>query len=53
MGRAFREGVSKAKKDYNEAKRRSWRPLADLQGLTTRTEAVASEMGPGRSASHG
>ena len=46
MGRAFREGVSKAKKITMKPKRRSWRPLADLQGLTTRTEAVASEMGP-------
>ena len=46
MGRAFREGVSKENKITMKTKRRSWRPLADLQGLTTRTEIVASEMGP-------
>ncbi len=46
MGRAFREGVSKEKRIVMKPKRRSWKPLADLQGLTTRTDMVAKEMGP-------
>lgn len=27
-------------------RRRSWKPLADLQGLTGRTQAIAEDMGP-------
>lgn len=46
MGRAFREGVSKENRLVMKAKTRSWKPLADLQGLTTRTDIVAKEMGP-------
>ncbi len=46
MGRAFREGVSKEKRIVMKPKRRSWKPLADLQGLTTRTDMVAKEIGP-------
>lgn len=46
MGRAFREGVSKENRLVMKAKTRSWKPLADLRGLTTRTDIVAKEMGP-------
>ena len=46
MGRAFREGVSKENKLTMKPKRRSWKPLADLQGLTSRTSTIGSEMGP-------
>lgn len=46
MGRAFREGVSKENKLTMKPKRRSWKPLADLQGLTSRTSTIGNEMGP-------
>ena len=46
MGRAFREGVSQNKKVTMRTKARSWKPLADLQGLSGRTKAIGSDMGP-------
>ena len=46
MGRAFREGVSQDNKVRMRVKKRSWRPLADLQGLSGRTRAIGDEMGP-------
>ena len=46
MGRAFREGVSQNKKVTMRTKTRSWRPLADLQGLSGRTKTTGSDMGP-------
>jgi len=46
MGRAFRDGVSQDKKIRMRVKRRSWKPLADLQGLSGRTRSIGSEMGP-------
>ena len=46
MGRAFREGVSQEKKVRMRVKRRSWKPLADLQGLSGRTRSIGDEMGP-------
>ena len=46
MGRAFREGVSHKNKLTLRTKRRSWKPLADLQGLSGRTKTIGSEMGP-------
>ena len=29
-----------------KVKRRSWKPLADLQGLSGRTKSIGNEMGP-------
>ena len=46
MGRAFREGVSQENKVRMRVKKRSWRPLADLQGLSGRTRVIGDEMGP-------
>ena len=46
MGRAFREGVSREKKVTMRTKTRSWKPLADLQGLSGRTRSIGSDMGP-------
>ena len=46
MGRAFREGVSQENKVRMRVKRRSWKPLADLQGLSGRTRSIGDEMGP-------
>jgi len=46
MGRAFREGVSQDSKVRMRVKKRSWRPLADLQGLSGRTRSIGDEMGP-------
>ena len=46
MGRAFRDGVSQENKVRLRAKKRSWRPLADLQGLSGRTRSIGNEMGP-------
>ena len=46
MGRAFRDGVSQEKKVRMRVKRRSWKPLADLQGLSGRTKSIGNEMGP-------
>ena len=46
MGRAFREGVSQNKKVTMRTKARSWKPLADLQGLSGRTRSIGSDMGP-------
>ena len=46
MGRAFREGVSQDSKVRMRVKKRSWRPLADLQGLSGRTRTIGDEMGP-------
>ena len=45
MGRAFREGVSQEKKLTLRTKRRSWKPLADLQGLSGRTSVTGESMG--------
>lgn len=46
MGRAFREGVSQDSKVRMRVKNRSWKPLADLQGLSGRTKSIGNEMGP-------
>ena len=46
MGRAFTDGVSRDKKIRIVPKRRSWKPLADLNGLTGRTQNTENEMGP-------
>ena len=46
MGRAFTDGVSQEKKLRMRVKRRSWKPLADLQGLSGRTKSTGNEMGP-------
>ena len=46
MGRAFRDGVSQENKVRMRVKKRSWRPLADLQGLSGRTRSIGNEMGP-------
>ena len=46
MGRAFTDGVSQEKKVSMRVKRRSWKPLADLQGLSGRTKSTGNEMGP-------
>ena len=46
MGRAFTDGVSQEKKVRMRVKRRSWKPLADLQGLSGRTKSTGNEMGP-------
>ena len=46
VGRAFREGVSQEKKLTLRTKRRSWKPLADLQGLSGRTMTTGNSMGP-------
>ena len=46
MGRAFREGVSQENKIRMRPKQRSWKPLADLQGLSGRTKSTGNEMGP-------
>ena len=46
MGRAFRDGVSQENKVRMRVKRRSWKPLADLQGLSGRTRMTGNEMGP-------
>ena len=46
MGRAFREGVSQKKKVTMRTKARSWKPLADLQGLSGRTKTIGNDMGP-------
>ena len=46
MGRAFREGVSQENKLRMRPKQRSWKPLADLQGLSGRTKSTGNEMGP-------
>ena len=46
MGRAFRDGVSTESKLSMRPKRRSWKPLADLQGLSGRTKLIGDDMGP-------
>ncbi|MCH1527187.1 MAG: hypothetical protein L7S49_03135 [Candidatus Poseidoniaceae archaeon] len=46
MGRAFREGVSQESKVRMRTRKRSWKPLADLQGLSGRTKSIGSDMGP-------
>jgi len=46
MGRAFREGVRQESKVRMRVKNRSWKPLADLQGLSGRTKSIGDEMGP-------
>ena len=46
MGRAFTEGVSKENKLKLTTRKRSWKPLADLQGLSGRTRELGSDMGP-------
>lgn len=46
MGRAFTDGVSLENKVTLRTRKRSWKPLADLQGLSGRTKTIGSEMGP-------
>jgi hypothetical protein len=46
MGRAFTEGVSKENKLKLTTRKRSWKPLADLQGLSGRTRETGTGMGP-------
>ena len=46
MGRAFTEGVSKENKLKLTTRKRSWKPLADLQGLSGRTRETGTDMGP-------
>ena len=46
MGRAFTDGVSKENKITLRTRKRSWKPLADLQGLSGRTKTTGSSMGP-------
>ena len=46
MGRAFTDGVSRENKVTLRTRKRSWKPLADLQGLSGRTKTIGSEMGP-------
>jgi len=45
MGRAFTDGVSQENKVTLRTRKRSWKPLADLQGLSGRTKAIGSDMG--------
>ena len=45
MGRDL-ETASQEKKVRMRVKRRSWKPLADLQGLSGRTRMTGNEMGP-------
>jgi hypothetical protein len=46
MGRAFRDGISQDSKLSMRPKLRSWKPLADLQGLSGRTKSIGDDMGP-------
>jgi hypothetical protein len=46
MGRAFTDGVSQENKVTLRTRKRSWKPLADLQGLSGRTKAIGNDMGP-------
>ena len=46
MGRAFTDGVSKDNKLKLTTRKRSWKPLADLQGLSGRTRDIGTDMGP-------
>jgi hypothetical protein len=46
MGRAFTDGVSKDNKLKLPIRTRSWKPLADLQGLSGRTKDIGTGMGP-------
>ena len=46
MGRAFRDGISQDRKLSMRPKQRSWKPLADLQGLSGRTKSIGDDMGP-------
>ena len=43
MGRAFTDGVSRENKVTLRTRKRSWKPLADLQGLSGRTKTIGSE----------
>ena len=46
MTRAFREGVDRSRRVQQPARRRTWKPFRDLQGLSTRTNTIGKEMGP-------
>lgn len=46
MGRAFTDGVSQENKVTLRTRKRSWKPLTDLQGLSGRTKAIGNDMGP-------
>ena len=46
MARAFREGVDSSRRLRAPVRRRTWKPMRDLQGLTQRTTTTGSEMGP-------
>jgi len=45
MGRAFRDGISEENKLKMSIKKRNWMPLADLQGLSTRSKDTENQMG--------
>ena len=46
MTRAFREGVDRSRRLQQPARRRTWKPFRDLQGLSTRTSSIGKAMGP-------
>jgi len=46
MGRAFRDGVGQDSRLRMQSRSRNWKPLTDLQGLSTRSSDNASDMGP-------
>ena len=46
MGRAFRDGVGQDSRLRMQSRSRNWKPLTDLQGLSTRSNDIASDMGP-------
>ena len=45
MRRAFTDGVSQENRLTLRTRRRSWKPLADLQGLSGRTKNIGDDMG--------
>ena len=47
MARAFRAGVEHHRKISMPLRRRLWKPVRDLASLTTRTQRVGQQMGPG------
>mgnify|MGYP001594910912 CR=1 FL=1 len=46
MTRAFREGVDRSRRVQQPARRRTWKPFRDLQGLSNRTVTIGNAMGP-------
>jgi len=46
MGRAFRDGIGQDNRLRMQSRSRNWKPLTDLQGLSTRSSDTASDMGP-------